>query len=52
MAINRVDIWKKIYAWITYMRPHFLYAAHIYCNEKIAKVKIKEMDLHTREYVK
>ena len=23
MALNKVDIWKKLYAWITYMRPHF-----------------------------
>ena len=35
MAINKVDIWKKLYAWITYMRPHFKYAAHLYCKDKI-----------------
>ena len=28
MAVNKVDVWKKMYAWITYMRPHFQYAAH------------------------
>ena len=39
MALNKVDIWKKLYAWITYMRPHFQYAAHIYCNDKIDQIK-------------
>ena len=52
MAINKVDIWKKLYAWITYMRPHFQYAAHIYCNEKIDQVKMKDMDPQTRTFIK
>ena len=52
MAMNKVDVWKKLYAWITYMRPHFQYAAHIFCNEKIDQVKMKDMDPQTRTYIK
>ena len=52
MTINRVDTWKKLYAWITYMRPHFMYASHIYCNNKIAEEKLGNMILHTREFIR
>ena len=52
MAINKVNIWKKFYAWMTYMRPHFLYAAHIYCNERINAPTLNKMDTHTRDYIK
>ena len=23
MTINKTDFWKKLFAWTTYMRPHF-----------------------------
>ena len=33
----KVDIWKKIYAWMTYIVPHFRYGALLYRDEKKAR---------------
>ena len=27
---KKVDIWMKLYGWITYICPHFLYGAYIF----------------------
>ena len=52
MSIHNVDLWKKMYAWITYLRPHLMYAAHIYCGTTIAEKKRNKQEICLRDYIK